>query len=399
MSILGNRLRELVIPLLVLEMTNSPLAAGLVALSQQFGTILFSIPVGTWIEDKNKVIVGTITRSLISICIFILAYFIFIDKFDSLFIPLILFFLGILGLISNTACNVLIPIIAGRKNLIQAHSSLEGADAIATLIGPLLGGWLLAKTSPLTAMIICGIFALLSTIFMYVVKYNREHEVIPTAKRLDEHQQSSFFTQASQGFVYLYSIPAQIVSTITLCVLSFSTVFIVLTLLIHANTTLHLGADRIGILLSCAGIGNIIGVLLFKWIRNPNWLPFLCTLLFASGAGVLLIMSTDVFWIACLGVLLFDGALSMAFVVQSSVHQAITPDEVMSRVKSSTYVIGGICAMLATFLSGVISQYTSSTVALAFGAFVLVLPALYVLTYMKYSDHMENLHPIYIKER
>lgn len=39
-SILSGRLRELVIPLLVLEMTHSPLTTGLVALSQQIGVIV-----------------------------------------------------------------------------------------------------------------------------------------------------------------------------------------------------------------------------------------------------------------------------------------------------------------------------------------------------------------------
>lgn len=55
LSILNGRFKELLIPLVVLGQTSSPLVTALVALSQQLGTVLFAIPIGTWVETKNKV--------------------------------------------------------------------------------------------------------------------------------------------------------------------------------------------------------------------------------------------------------------------------------------------------------------------------------------------------------
>lgn len=74
-------------------------------------------------------------------------------------------------------------------------------------------------------------------------------------------------------------------------------------------------------------------------------------LMVISGIGILIIAATNAFLIMCIGMAVFDCALSMAFIVQGAVHQGITPNEFLSRVRSSTYVIGGIFTMLGTFFS------------------------------------------------
>ena len=91
----------------------------------------------------------------------------------------------------------------------------------------------------------------------------------------------------------------------------------------------------------------------------------------------------------------FDGALSMAFVIQAAVHQGVTPDEALSRIRSATYVLGGLIAMFASFLSGAITQYASTTSALGFAILLLMLAALYIIGYRKHSMQINKLKPIY----
>jgi MFS family permease len=393
-SILSGRLKELVIPLLVLGMTSSPLAAGLVALSQQLGVILFSIPVGTWMETRNKWKVAVVTKGLTAFCMFVLSFASFQGAVNSLFIAFVLFILGILGLMTNTAFNVMIPAVAGRKNLVDAHTNLEGADAISTLVGPILAGMLFGQIGAGSTLVVCGVLSLLSMLFIYVMKYE---EKVQTHQDTLTEKRKSFSSKVGEGFTYLFANKYQSICAICVCVLSFTTVFISLTVVIHANVTLHLSSELIGVLLSCAGVGNIIGVFMLKGFKNPNWIPFLSMLLFISAFGILLMVLFDVFWIVCLGMLVFDGALSMAFVIHAAVHQGITPDEVLSRMKSATYVLGGLCGMLGSFLSGMLSQYTSSTIALSVGMCVLVLAGLYIVMHKKDSVKMDKIEPIYME--
>jgi predicted MFS family arabinose efflux permease len=389
----------LVIPLLVLGMTKSPLAAGLVALSQQIGVILFSIPIGTWIENKNKFKVITFTKAITILCIFFLSFLVFQDQINGLIIAVVLFLMGILGLISNTAFNVMIPKVAGRNNLINAHTNLEAADAIATLVGPVLGGVLFAKMGASFTLLFSGVLSVLSLVFIYLVKYEEKISVKESTSNTVKGKVDDFISKSAEGFRYLFANYTQIISTISICVLGFSTVFIPLLVVIHANTTLNLSAEYIGIILSFAGVGNIIGIILLKYLKNPNWMPLLSLLLLVSALGITIILFTGNFWLICLGMLLFDGALSMAFVVQAAVHQGVTPDEVLSRIRSATYVLSGIFAMLGSFLSGAIPQYTSTSIGFGLGIIMLVSVAIYILKYKIHSVQMSEIKPIYIHNK
>lgn len=137
---------------------------------------------------------------------------------------------------------------------------------------------------------------------------------------------------------------------------------------------------------------------MMKWLKKASWVPLLSGLLVISGLGVAMILCSNVYWLACVGMFLFDGALSVAFVVQSSVHQGVTPDELLSRVKSATYVIGGVLGLLGTFLSGAISQYLSTNVSLGVGAVLLIGVGLMILAKRKISTSMAELEPIVVRK-
>lgn len=396
-SILSSRLRELVIPILVLGMTHSPLIVGLVALSQQLGVILLAMPVGTWMERKNKRTIIIMAHALTTICLFVLAFFVFQQSINSLFIALLLFLIGVLGLLSSTAFNVMIPAVAGRQNLMHAQTSIEGADAISTLIGPMLAGFLFAKMGASYTLLLCSMLSVVAFIFIYTIHYEE-----PIPKKHSQHltmmdKIKVFLNRSSQGFTYLFANASQLISTLAICVLGFTTVFIPLTVMIHANHTLNLSPERIRGLLSFAGVGNIVGVVILKWLKNPNWIPFLSFLLIISATGILLVSITTNFWLSCVGMFVFDGALSMAFVIQAAVHQGVTPDEALSRIRSATYVLGGLIAMFASFLSGIMTQFASTTIALGFGILLLLFTALYMMRYRKHSMQLDKLKPIYIK--
>lgn len=398
-SILSSRFKELLIPIVVLGLTKSPLVTGFVALSQQLGPIIFAIPIGTWIERKDKVKVATGANMLYAVCVFILTFLFVQEEINSLVISCVLFMMGILGLVSRTAFNVMIPKVAGRQNLVEAHTKLEGADAICTLIGPIIGGYLLAKAGVGWTMFSCGILALMSMIYIRLVHYEDRIESYSEMKDgVRKGRVFDFYKQSFEGIAYLTANSAQKISTISYSILSFSTVFIVLTVIIHASTILQLSVEQTGVLLAFAGVGNIVGVVVMKWLKKASWVPLLSVLLVISGLGVAMILCSNVYWLACVGMFLFDGALSVAFVVQSSVHQGVTPYELLSRVKSATYVIGGVLGLLGTFLSGAISQYLSTNVSLGVGAVLLIGVGFMILAKRKISTSMAELEPIVVRK-
>lgn len=392
-KILSERFRELIIPIIILGLSGSPLMTSLVLLFQRISSVFFSIPIGTWIEKKNLVLISSICNFIYAILLFLLAYLITIDITSLFVIGPILFFMGLVELMLNISLSAMVPKIVGRQRLLSANNSLEAADAIVTLIGPALGGIILAKYGPNISLTICGSLLLVSMLFISLIKYRNVRKETDDKPTKGKQKLKSFIRDSQEGVKYLYANGAQIVSTISALVLGFSTSFIVLSVTIHSKYTLHFSEEYIGILLSCAGIGNVVGVLIMNKFKNANWLYLLSTLMIISSFGILLLISNS-FITMCFGMIIFDGALSMAFVVQITVQQGITPDYLIARVRSSIYVFGGIAAMIATILSGLISEW-NSTAALAVGALVLLVNGLFIFKYKRQGVAMDKISPIY----
>ncbi|WP_194165681.1 MFS transporter [Oceanobacillus sp. CFH 90083] len=394
LSILNGRLRELVIPLIVLGLTSSPLITALVALSQQIGTILFAIPIGTWVENKNKVRVAGGCHFLYGIGVFILAFLIATNNVNAVIIASLLFIMGLLALISRTAFTSMIPAVAGRENLLRAHTNIEAADAIATVIGPALGGVLLAKTDSELTLVICAALSLFSALFIVFIR--KEQDYIKTeTKKSEKNKLNAFLGKSLDGLKILIDNPQQLISTLAMCILGFTTVFITLTIIFYARITMELSEGLIGILLSSAGVGNIAGIFLINKFKNKNWITLISLLMIISGIGILMITVTNTFIMMCLGMAVFDCGLSMAFIVQGAVHQGITPNEFLSRVRSSTYVIGGIFTMLGTFLAGAIPELFTGKIALIIGTVILLIPAFIMIGFGKFGVELNKVRPIY----
>ncbi|WP_368901934.1 hypothetical protein [Oceanobacillus oncorhynchi] len=108
----------------------------------------------------------------------------------------------------------------------------------------------------------------------------------------------------------LIANPQQLISTLAMAILAFTTIFITLTIIFYARITLELSEGFIGVLLSSAGIGNIVGIFLINKFKNLNWVLLMSFLLIISGIGILMITATNAFIMMCLGMAVFDCALS-----------------------------------------------------------------------------------------
>lgn len=170
-----------------------------------------------------------------------------------------------------------------------------------------------------------------------------------------------------------------------------------LTIIFYAQIALELSEGLIGILLSSAGVGNIAGILFINRLKDKNWVILITALMIVSGIGIIMITATDFFIVMCLGMAVFDCALSMAFIVQGAVHQGITPDKFLTRVKSSTYVIGGLVSMSGTFLAGVIPELFNGKIALIIGALILLIPAVIIIRFGKFGVELSKVEPVYRK--
>lgn len=128
-------------------------------------------------------------------------------------------------------------------------------------------------------------------------------------------------------------------------VLNFTTTAVTLTVIIYTSQTLQFSAWQTGMVLSGAGAGNLIGVFLLNKINHFSWKFLYAGLMIVSSLGLLFILFTSNFPLIMFWMFLFDGALFMAFVVNGSARQAITPDNYLGRISGGGFLLSGLVAV------------------------------------------------------
>jgi MFS family permease len=382
LSILGSRFSELALPWIVLHNTGSPLKAGLVVVCSQIAPLLLALPAGAWIENQRKRPIAIWAELSRAVAMLVLVIAAIMNVLSVWIIALVLLFNGLAGLMFRISFHSMLPHIVGRKNLLEAHNYLEGADAISTLIGPLLAGVTFAALGATGTLSIDALTFLISFITIVLIQY---HERIPKLTYQALPDTSTKWGQTLKGMKHLVGNNVQRLLTLNHWILHFCTVSVTLLAIILAQKNLLLSIEKTGLLFSAAGLGNIIGVYLISRLKSLPWGIVQASLFFVSALGIVLLASAHSLVWALLGMFLFDGALSMSFVVHGSVRQAITPDHLLARISSTGFLISGLAGIIGSLYAGGIAEWLDSRIALAFCAVLLLVGG--IITLMNRSIH------------
>ncbi|GAB6930290.1 MFS transporter [Paenibacillus sp. JCM 10914] len=389
----GNQFSALVIPWIVLHQTHSPLTTALITICSQIAPVIFALPAGTFIERRNKkqvVILSDAVRVLTMLVMIFLAYH---DWLSITALAVLMSVLGFAGLTQRISFNSMIPALVGRKNLLNAHNYLEGADAVSLLIGPVLAGLVLTHYGIVYTLSIEMVAITLSLLSVLLITNTAQYDP-PAELRLMTRGIRGFIQDIHEGFGYILNHPIQRLMTMYHFSLNFTAVFISLMIVIYSQQQLKLDVVQAGLLMTGMGIGNLIGVFLLSRIQHWNWHLLLSLTLAISGIGITLIMVSQQFAVAFIGAMLFDGGLSMAFVVHGSLSQAITSDRYLARISSTRYVISSIASVIGTAIAGLISEYVSSTFAMLFSIVLIMLTVLLIMFNRLNKQAISALKPI-----
>jgi MFS family permease len=381
LSILGSRFSELALPWIVLHNTGSPLKAGLVVVCSQIAPLILALPAGAWIENQRKKPVALWAELGRTAAMLVLVIAAIMNVLSVWIIAFVLLISGLAGLLFRISFHSMLPHIVGRKNLLEAHNYLEGADAISTLIGPMLAGITFAVLGATGTLGIDTLTFFISFLTIILLQYNERMAKLS----YQVPDTSTKWSETLKGMRHLIGNNVQRMLTLNHWILHFCTVSVTLLAMILAQKNLLLSIEKTGLLFSAAGLGNIVGVYLISRLKNLPWGIVQATLFFVSAIGIVLLASAQSFGWALLGMFLFDGALSMGFVVHGSVRQAITPDHLLARISSTGFLISGLAGIIGSLYAGGIAEWLDSRIALGFCAALLLVGG--IITLMNRSLH------------
>ena len=277
-SFAGTWMQQIAAYWLVLELTRSPLAVGSLALAQLLPVTLFGLFVGSMIDrfDVRRLLI--VTESLLIAAAGTLAVLTLTGAVALWHVYVLATIQGLVLVVGNPARHTLVFRIVGKADLPNAVALSSALGTTARIVGPGLGGLVVALAGPGVA------FAVNSVSYLAVVLAllgMRVGELVPyappaqqTGLRKSIRLMLSFVRRSRRVAIAFFAVLA-------LSTVSFN--FDVLLPLL-AGQTLDAGADVFGLIAAVFGAGALCGALVLATVGRASLRVLLGG---AGGYGVL----------------------------------------------------------------------------------------------------------------
>ena len=365
-SVLGDRFAEVALPLAFLDRTGELVLAGLFGALNSVPGLVVPHALGRMVDrfDRGRLLV---TADLGRCAAYgAVAFVIGADWLPvALAAPLALL-TGALDVLGSIAGNAAVVEATPPESLLAANSRLESADAAASLVGPALGGAVVALASPATALVVDAVsFAASGAVVALALGGvgGRRHPTGASATRSAATEASPASTWRTTYRLVLGSVELR-TAVVATAVLGFHSGGIVVTLVAIGERALDLPAAGIGAVVSAAGAGALASSLLVApRLGGVAWPRALLATLAASVAGLAFVGVAPSFGALLVATLAMDGAVSGAFVVAGTVRQSASPRPALGQVNAAVLQVGALMRVAGSALAGVTAGFLTGRAA------------------------------------
>jgi len=347
-SMLGDGLAILAVPLLVLQLTRSPMAAVLASLPGSVGYLAAGLPAGVLADRVDPWLVlisGDIIRALIFLALFWLTGSRALSPWLILGLA---FAAGVVTVFSDTALAIAMRDVFAGPRLVSANAWLESANQGAQIIGPSVAGLLAAAGLLRASLLIDALTFLVSLASLAGIR--RRYPAAPRTGRSAAWR--VLRQELAEGIRYLAA--TRLLFTLLLFVLVLNLCLGADKLIIFlARNTLALPPGQVGLVVTAGGVGGLLGAAatspLCRWL-GPLPVVTLCSA--ASGIGLVVISAATSMPVALAGNLLYVWAIIAASVTLRSLRQVIVPRELLGRATASWRLGGKAVTLAGALLAG-----------------------------------------------
>jgi MFS family permease len=356
-SMVGTWMQRIAQAWLVLKLTNSPLALGIVTACQTLPVLFFALFGGVIADRVPKRRLLIVTQGVMLVQASTLAFLTATGWIQLYQMYILAAILGTASAIDNPTRQAFVKEMVGLDDVPNAVALNSIVMNTARLVGPALGGLTIA------AIGVAGCFTLNAVSFLAVIgglllmNPARFYE-IPTAPR------GKVFSQIGEGLRYSVRTPDIALVLILMAVIgTFGYNFTVVLPLI-ADYVLHAGAAGFGTLTSAMAVGSLIAAF---GIAYSGKVSRKTLFIGATGFSTLLFcLALSNIWIAALAVLVALGFFSIVFTTTANSRlQIVTPPQLRGRVMSLYTMLFLGSTPIGSVVLGTLAEHQGVQVAVA----------------------------------
>ncbi len=364
-SLIGTWMQSTAQLWLVYKLTGSAALLGVFGFANQIPILLLA-SLGGYVADhydRHRGVVWTQTAAMV--LAFLLSALTLTGLVRVWEIIVIAFLVGVVNAFDVPIRQAFLVQMVGREDLPNAIALNSSIFNGARVVGPAIAGFAIAWIGEGWCFFLNGVSFLAVIAALLAMRIKRS----PAPP-----QEGSAIQNFIQGFRFAMSDLPIRSALLLLALLSLFGLQYSVFLPIFADNILHGGVRGLGVLMSCAGVGALLGALHFaartsykglaRWIAGTSA---------TAAAGLILFSQSRVFWLSA-AVLFFVGfAATVQMAATNTVTQSRVPDELRGRVMAvyATMFMG--IQPIGALLAGGVAKHIGAPMTLAiFGAVLLL---------------------------
>jgi len=362
---------------LVLELTHSPQALGLVTALQFFPILLFSLFAGVWIDrvPKHKMLIATQALALVQALL--LAIPTMLGTIQLWQIYVLAAVLGLINAFDNPARQSFVMEMVGRENLVNAVALNSAQFNGSRLLGPAIGGLMIAAWGVGVCFLFNAISFLAVLIGLLMMRPSQFYHVAPR-----KAAREPVFAQLGEGLRFAFGRVDLAVMLIVAAVFhTFGFNFNIIMPLMARNA-FNSGADAFGLLMAAIGLGSLISAFAVATIgRSSLWIMLIAGTVF----GLLLLGTAAAPWFGmAIALLIGVGYCSLIFTSSANtLLQLASPDHLRGRVMSVYSMVFTGTAPFGALIMGWLASATPIRVAIGIAGSVCVVVPVSALLFVR----------------
>lgn len=281
--------------------------------------------------------------------------------------------------------NTLLVQLVERENYAKAAGAGTSVFQLAQILGPAIGGLLLAFSSPTWAYAVTAVCASVGIVSLLVLHYTPKTSQTP-------HQAGdikAIFTSINQGLKFVFNNEV-LLSALALDM--FAVLFGGAMALLPAfvSDVLHQGPETLGLLRAAPAVGAIsMGLYLTRRPINRHAGKILLACVAAFGLCMIVFALSEYLWLSLLAITLSGVFDSVSVVLRSTILQLTTPDDMRGRVSAINGLFIGSSNELGAFESGLAASWFGLVPSVVIGGLITLAV---VLTTAKVAPKLRRLH-------
>ena len=368
-SSLGDAVSFTALPLLVLALTGSGLAMGVVGALQTLPDLVFGMVAGALADRsdrKRMMFLADLGRAGLTALIPLSVY---LGGPTMVVILIVAAPMSVLRSFFLAGYTASVPALVGRPQMARANSYFEAVYSLGYIVGPAIAGLLASTIGPGATLAIDAASFALSALGLTFVRRDLRAPVDRPRQRL--------LTDIREGIVYVIGQPVLRAAILFWGATSIISAPLVTALAVHITRDLEETASVLGIVLAAYGIGTVTGALLIsgRGGRRP-----VAPVLFGGNiimAVALLLVSVVTSTAALVVIAVLAGiAQSLVLVTYITVRAAYSPDELLGRIGSTARTISLGLQPVGLLVGGALIDLTSGSTTIALMGIAILLVCL-----------------------